>query len=169
MGNPNVLWWRWGNTRIGFSSIEQDTNIGVPLKTNGGTISRTTIGGRQVVSGNVSGADQVQIRGLHVEERGSGFPNPPIQSPQTAPPGVNVEFQVNDSTWYQFPFQSRQTSPKFVDLGLVNSNVIPSPQGDGPLVLEGGDTIRMLMTDTINRLNNSDRFNMEIDLWGLKI
>lgn len=167
MGNPDVLWWRWGNTAFGVSSVEQAVNLGVPLKTNGGTVGRTEIGGRQVVSGNIDGADLVQIRGLHMEERGTGFPNG--SAPATVPPGIFIEFQVDDSTWYRFPWQSRVTSPQFVDLGLVNSNVLPSPAGDGPLIVDGGRTMRIRMQDPTNRLNNSDRFNIEVDLWGLKI
>jgi len=161
MGNPNILWYRWGNERQGVSSIPNATTLSVPLKRNGGTItlfSPPTLDGSQVVTGG-KGGDLIQIREWRVREIGTGFADTS---------GVNINFEINGSPWYILPFVSRQTPPFFIDFGLTPSNTIPSPQGDAPLIIDGGDRIRILIVDG-NRPNNSDRVRTEQDLWGIKI
>lgn len=161
MGNPNILWYRWGNERAGVTSIPNATTLSSPLQRNGGSVtvfSPPTDGRGQVVTGG-KGADQIQIREWRVREIFTGFPDSR---------GVNINFEINQSPWYILPFVSRQTPPFFIDFGITRSNTIPGSGGDAPLIINGGDDIRILIVDG-NRPNNSDRVRTEQDLWGIKI
>lgn len=161
MGNPNILWYRWGHLRAGFSSIPNATTLGAPLVRQGGTatiFSPPTDGHGQVVTGG-KGGDFVQIHEWRVQEVGSGFPDPR---------GVLINFEINQAPWYQLFFRSRVTPPQLIDFSTVHSNTIPGPSGDPPLIINGGDDIRLLIVDG-NRLNNSDRVRTLNDLWGIKI
>lgn len=161
MGNPNILWYKWGNLRQGVTSAVQATTLSAPLQRNGGSVSLfnpPTDGRGQVVTGG-KGADLIQIREWHVEEIGSGFPDTR---------GVDINFEINQAPWYILHFVSRQTPPQLIDFGITRSNTIPGSGGDAPLIIDGGADIRILIVDG-NRPNNSDRVRTMQDLWGIKI
>jgi len=163
MGNPNVLWYRWGSLRFGVSSAVQALTMSVPQKVNGGSITQfggLTPDGAQVVTGG-KGADQIQIHEWRVREIGGGFPN-------QFNPDFKIQFEINGAPWYILPFRSRITPPQVIDFSVVASNTIPSPGGDAPLIINGGDDIRIFIQDG-PRLNNSDRLVTLQDLWGIKI
>lgn len=157
MGNPNVLWWRWSRFA---TSVENAQICSIPLKvpTSVADFTPPVIGARQIVMGG-KGADFVEIHELNMIEVSTGFPN-------TFPPFMDVDFEINDVTYFRVPWQSRVTPPFKVDLNVVAQNVPPFQPA--PLLVTGGDTIRICMTDG-NRPSNSDRYNIECDLWGLKI
>lgn len=157
MGNPNILWWRWGRFT---TSVENATISNIPLKIPGAVtfFAPPVEGARQIVMGG-KGADIVGIHEWNLIEVGSGFPN-------DVPPFIFCNLEINDVTYFEVFWQSRVTPPFKVDLSVVAQNVPPFQPA--PLLITGGDTIRITFTDG-NRLNNSDRYRLESDLWGLKI
>ena len=164
MGNPNVLWYKWGNERIASGSAVQQAVTNCPLLVNGGRISQGALGpfldGSQVTTGG-KGGDFIQLREMTIREVGSGFPN-------TNNPAFNVLFEIDGIAWYNFVFRSRITGETTVDFGVTPSNLIAPPSGDAPLIINGGQRLRIFIQDG-PRLNNSDRLNITIDLWGIKI
>lgn len=156
MGNPNVLWWRWDRFA---SSVVNATALNIPLKVPGlATPPSPFLGGRQVLSGNVDGGDFIEIHELHMIEVGAGFPN-------NVPPFIDVDFEINDVAYYRKNWSSRNTPPFVVDLNVVGSN---TGGGSAPLILSGGETIRITMTDGA-RPSGANRYLIETDLWGLKL
>ncbi len=157
MGNPNILWWRWDRFA---TSVENAQICSMPLKipTAVADFTPPVIGARQVIMGG-KGGDLIEIHEMHMIEVGSGFPN-------TFPPFMDVDFEINDVTYYRKLWQSRVTPPFVVDFNVVASNVPPFTPA--PLLLSGGETLRISMTDG-NRPSNSDRYNIEVDLWGIKL
>jgi len=154
MGNPNVLWWRWPLTR----SAVNGSVVSPPERFLGHSF--TTVGGHGIIIGG-KGADTIEIHELRMREIGNGFSN-------NFPPFINIDFEINDVVYYRKQWVSRNTPPFVVDLSVVNSNTQGSPSGDAPLVLSGGETIRIFTTDG-NRPNNSDTYDIQVDLWGIRI
>jgi len=151
MGNPNLLWWRWGRAQSGV----QQTTVNPPQKFIG--YGRTNVGGHGIVSGG-KGADIIEIHELRMREVGNGFPN-------AFPPHMQVEFQINDLTYFSVFWASRRIDPFLVDLSVTNSNTTTA---EAPLRVSGGETMRILMTDGV-RASNSDTYGIEVDLWGIKL
>jgi len=155
MGNPNVLWWRWALTRsVGAGG----TVVSPPERFLGYSFQST--GAHGIILGG-KGADTIEIHELRMREIGTGFPN-------SFPPLINIDFEINDVVYYRKVWQSRQTPPFLVDLNVVNSNTQGSPSGDAPLILSGGETIRIKTTDVM-RPNNFDTYDIQVDLWGIRI
>jgi len=156
MGNPNAFWWRWPLT---ISSV--NSGAGTPsMPMRFGSFARAGDGGFGVIIGG-KGADLIEIHELRMREIGTGFPN-------SFPPLINIDFEINGVVYYRKEWQSRQTPPFLVDLFDTNSNTQGSPSGDAPLLLSGGETVR-IFTDDGSRPNNSDTYNIQVDLWGIKL
>jgi len=156
MGNPNVLWWRWPLTRSSVNS--GPGNPSMPQRKN--SYSRAGESGFGIILGG-KGADVIEIHELRMREIGTGFPN-------NFPPFLNIDFEINGVVYYRKQWVSRNTPPFLVDLNVVNSNTQGSPSGDAPLILSGGETVR-IFTDDGSRPNNSDTYDIQVDLWGFRI
>ncbi len=155
MGNRSVLWWRWQDTR---SSGAGGAVVSPPERNRGHTFQST--GGEGTILGG-TGADIIEIHKLRMREVGNGFSN-------QFPPFINIDFEVNGVVYFRKEWQSRVTQPFVVDLNVVNSNTQGSPSGDAPLLLSGGDTVR-IFTDDVMRPSNGFTYNIEVDLWGIRL
>jgi len=155
MGNRSVLWWRWALTRtVGFGG----SVVSPPERFLG--FGFETEGGHGLILGG-TGADTIEIHQLRMREIGTGFPN-------SFPPLINIDFQINDVVYYRKVWQSRQTPPFEVDLNVVASNTQGSPSGDAPLIVSGGETMR-IFTNDVMRPNNFDTYDIQVDLWGIRL
>ncbi len=157
MGNRSVLWWRWSLTRtVGFGG----TVVSPPERFLG--YSFQSNGAHGVILGG-TGADVIEIHNLRMREVGTGFPNAIGQGP-----AINIDFQINDVVYYRQEWRSRNTAPINVDLNVVASNTQGSPSGDAPLIVSGGETMR-IFTNDVMRPNNSDTYDIQVDLWGIRL